>query len=71
VELLFIVRLWREEGAPLGAIRGTVREVGGALEFAFAELGELEDFLRWRQAARNRPLPPRKRVRARRFPESG
>lgn len=70
LERLFVVRLWREEGAPPDAIRGSAREVEGDQRFAFSDLGELEDFLRWRLAQAKSQLAMRRRVRARRCREA-
>lgn len=43
---VFVVRLWRDAGAPIDAVRCSVEEVGGAERHAFADLAGLPEYLR-------------------------
>lgn len=45
VERLFVVRIWREEGAAPRTFRGSVHDVEERRRLGFATLGELEDVL--------------------------
>jgi hypothetical protein len=44
----FVVRLWREVGAPAESLRGTVEDVASRQQHAFSDLAELTEFLRRR-----------------------
>jgi hypothetical protein len=46
---LFVVRMWYEpSGSQAGQWRGSVTHVGSGARWYFAELGELNDFIRLR-----------------------
>jgi hypothetical protein len=48
-ERLFVVRLWREAGAPdCAALRGGVEDVTGGQRLFFSDLADLNEFLRRR-----------------------
>jgi hypothetical protein len=48
---LFVVRMWYEaSGAQPGQWRGSIMHVGSGARWYFAELGELNDFIRIRLA---------------------
>jgi len=45
LERLFIVRLWREGGAPRGTFRGSAEDVEAGRRVVFSEFRELDEFL--------------------------
>ena len=45
LERLFIVRVWREEGASPQTFRGSVHDVEAGRRLAFSAIGELEALL--------------------------
>jgi len=45
LERLFVLRLWREEGASPGTVRGSAEDVEGGQRVVFSELRDLERFL--------------------------
>lgn len=48
LECTFVVRLWREAGALRNAVRGTAEDLNGGERLTFADLRQLESFLRRR-----------------------
>jgi hypothetical protein len=49
-ERVFVVRVWREEGAGSGGPRGSVHELESGHRFFFSGLRDLHDFLTLRLA---------------------
>ncbi|HKU82238.1 MAG TPA: hypothetical protein VJP76_08730 [Candidatus Tumulicola sp.] len=45
LERLYVVRLWREEGAPPRALRGCAEDLHGHRRVAFSDVRELQQFL--------------------------
>ena len=46
VDRVFVVRVWRETGAPAADVRCSVDDVGAGRRLAFSGFSELTDYLR-------------------------
>jgi len=57
VERLFVLRIWREEGAAPRSFRGSVHDVEAGNRIGFLALGDLEGLLRGTNYALQRPEP--------------